>query len=307
MMRRVAAAAVLVLVACGGDANGAASQFDAATSMQYIQTQLSFGPRIPGSPGHRQAGDWIVEQMRARADTVFVQEWTHVTADGDSLPMRNIFARFNPTAQQRILYLAHWDTRPISDQESDQAQRALPVPGANDGASGVALFVALGDALKAAPPSVGVDLLFVDGEDWGTFPPESAGWPALDTADVLLGSKYFANHLPEGYAPLYGVLWDMIGDRDLQLFHEENSLDAAPEVVARVWNTAQSLGYARWFIPQARYRVTDDHIPLLRKGLRVIDVIDLDYPDHHKPSDTIDKVSARSLQIVGDVALTLVK
>ena len=282
--------------------------FDGGTALGYVQAQLAFGARVPGTEAHRKGGDWIVARMRERADTVIEQAWTHRTRDGKRLPLRNVLARFRPDAAERVLYVTHWDSRPVSDEANDPAQRALPVPGANDGASGVALFVALGDALRAAPPSVGVDLLFVDGEDWGDFPPESAGWPALDTADVLLGSKYFADHLPApGYAPLYGVLWDMIGDRDLQIFHEENSLEAAPEVVARVWNTAQSLGYSRWFIPQARYRVTDDHIPLLRKGLRVIDVIDLDYPDHHKPTDTIDKVSARSLQIVGDVALTLVK
>ena len=308
--------ATLALPLAGCNENGKAAAlddttprtaFDGGAALRYVQAQLDFGPRVPGTEAHRRGGDWIVARMRERADTVLVQAWTHRTRDGRQLPLRNVLARFRPDAAERVLYLTHWDSRPVSDEASDPAQRALPVPGANDGASGVALFVALGDALKAAPPSVGVDLLFVDGEDWGTFPPESAGWPALDTADVLLGSKHFANNLPPGYAPLYGVLFDMIGDRDLQLFHEENSLEGAPEVVARVWNTAQSLGYSRWFVPQARYRVTDDHIPLLRKGLRVIDVIDLDYPDHHKPTDTIDKVSARSLQIVGDVALTLVK
>ena len=299
MMRRVAAAAVLVLVACGGDANGAASQFDAATSMQYIQTQLSFGPRIPGSPGHRQAGDWIVEQMRARADTVFVQEWTHVTADGDSLPMRNIFARFNPTAQQRILYLAHWDTRPISDQESDQAQRALPVPGANDGASGVALLIGVADALKANPPQIGVDLLFVDGEDFGNF---------SSNTDVLIGSKYFAQNLPSpDYRPLFGVLWDMIGDANLRIYQEGYSMQRAPEVVQRVWQTAADLGYHEYFVSTGGISITDDHIPLLDAGLRVINVIDIDYPAHHTSRDTFDKVSQESMQIVGNLAMEIIR
>jgi Zn-dependent M28 family amino/carboxypeptidase len=187
----------------------------------------------------------------------------------------------------------------------------------------VALLIALGDVFKQTPPSVGVDLLFVDGEDWGDFGlySDSATKP-----DVLIGSTYFATHLPEpGYRPIFGVLWDMIGDADLQIYQEEYSGSGAPEVVARVWQTAADLGYGKYFIRQVWGPITDDHVPLIRKaGLRVIDVIDIqygkmssnagpgDYPDasdnyHHTLKDTIDKVSAKSLQIIGDVAVTLVK
>jgi glutaminyl-peptide cyclotransferase len=266
--------------------------------MAYAKTQLDFGPRIPGTTGAQRCGDWIVAQMRQRADTVLVQSWTYTTTHGTVLPLRNILARFRPTATDRVLYITHWDTRPISDEAQDPAQRQIPVPGANDGASGVALFVALGDVLKKTPPSVGVDLLFVDGEDYGDF---------ASMRDVLLGSTYFATHLPTpDYRPLYGVLWDMIGDRNLDIYEEVNSVHSAPEVVQRVWNEAADLGYQGYFIPEAKYTVTDDHLPLLKAGLRVIDVIDLDYPAHHTPEDTIDKISAQSLQIVGDVAVSLV-
>ena len=313
MTATAAALAACLLAACtekpaqADDDARPRTAFSGETAIAYARAQLAFGPRVPGTPAHVAAGDWIVARMRERADTVIEQRWTHRTRDGRSLPLRNVLARFKPAATERVLYLTHWDSRPVADDDPTAANRGTPIPGANDGASGVALFVALGDVLKATPPSAGVDLLFVDGEDWGQFP-KASGWDSLAVADVLLGSKYFAEHLPSsGYQPLFGVLWDMIGDRDLQIFHEQNSLDQAPEVVARVWNTAQELGYSRWFVPQARYAVTDDHIPLLRKGLRVIDVIDLDYPDHHKLSDTIDKISARSLQIVGDVAYTLVR
>ena len=299
MIRRTAAAALVVLVACGGDANGAAPQFDAEASMSYIQAQLEFGPRIPGTEGHRQAGDWIIEQMRTRADTVIVTEWTHVTADGDSLPMRNILARINPDAPQKILYLAHWDTRPISDQASDRAERALPVPGANDGASGVALLIGVADALQQNRPQVGVDLLFVDGEDFGDFPTNT---------DVLIGSRHFAQNLPSpDYRPLFGVLWDMIGDANLKIYQEGYSMERAPEIVSRVWQTAADLGYHNYFVSTGGISITDDHLPLLDAGLRVIDVIDIDYPAHHTPRDTFDKVSRESMQIVGNVAVELIR
>ena len=300
--------ALLALGACQqSESAPAGTPFDGEVARGYVKAQLDFGARVPGTEAHRKAGDWITEQMRQRADTVIEQRWNHVTAKGDTLALRNIFARFRPAATTRILYVTHWDSRPVSDQADDPAKRALPVPGANDGASGVGMLIALADLLKQTPPTVGVDLLFVDGEDYGTFGPPDV--------DVLLGSTYFAANMPSGYQPIFGVLWDMIGDADLQIPQEGHSAERAPEVVARVWETAARLGYQQYFPPRVGSAITDDHIPLLDKGLRVIDVIDLDYlgppgsgkPNyHHTPEDTLDKVSARSLKIVGDVAYALI-
>lgn len=272
--------------------------FSGEAALRYAGVQVAFGPRVPGTEAWRRGGDWIVAQMRVRADTVIEQRWTHQLANGGSIPMRNILARFRPTATDRVLYVTHWDSRPTADEESDPAKRKLPIPGANDGASGVGLFVALGDVLKKTPPNVGVDLLFVDGEDYGNFDKDT---------DVLIGSRYFVQHLPSpSYRPLFGVLWDMIGDKDLQIYQERNSLAQAPEVVSRVWEAAADLGHSDVFIPEPKYAVVDDHIPFLKAGLHVIDVIDLDYPDHHKLSDTMDRISAESLGAVGDVAAALV-
>jgi Zn-dependent M28 family amino/carboxypeptidase len=285
--------------ACRGKETGA-GKFDGEAAMRYAKAQLDFGPRIPGTTGAQRAGDWIVDQMKQRADTVMIQTWTHVTQDGKQLPMRNILARFNPKATDRILYVTHWDTRPVSDGSDNLGERQLPVPGANDGASGVGLFVALADALKKVPPTSGVDLLFVDGEDYGQFDDK--------LADVLIGSAYFAKNPPDsGYRPIFGVLWDMIGDKDLQIKKEGYSVQQAPEVVDRVWSKAAELGYKDIFVDENQGAITDDHVPLLQAGFRVIDVIDLDYPYHHRPSDTIDKISARSLSIVGEVAESLLR
>lgn len=285
--------------------------FNADSAFSYTRQQVAFGPRVPGTPGAARAGDWIVRMMKQRADTVIEQRWMHRTLKGDSIPLRNIFARFNPKATQRILYVTHWDTRPMADSDPAIGNRHTPILGANDGAAGVGLFVALGDALGKTPPNVGVDLLFVDGEDYGASfdPPYS---------DVLLGSQYFVTHLPSpDYKPIFGVLWDMIADANLNITQEPNSQQAAPEVVSRVWQKAADLGYAKYFLPQAYPDpVTDDHIPFIERGFHMIDVIDLDYgpPDangravpnyHHTLQDTMEHISAKSLQIVGDVALSL--
>jgi glutaminyl-peptide cyclotransferase len=315
-MTGVLALALAAVTACGATggrpaaASRTSAEFNADSAMSYIRQQLAFGPRVPGTEPARKTGDWIVAHLRATADTVLEQRWTHTLANGKPLPMRNIFARFKPAAKERILYVTHWDTRPVADMEIDPAKQGLPIPGANDGASGVALLLGVADALKKLPPNVGVDLLFVDGEDWGTFTPD---------VDVLIGSSYFAQHLPNaGYQPLFGVLWDMIGDADLNIYQEVNSAQAAPEVVQKVWGMAKDLGYEKYFIPEAKEPITDDHVPLIKAGLRVIDVIDIDYGPrdasgrvtesyHHTLQDTIDKVSAKSLKIVGDVAVALLR
>ncbi len=298
-MTRSWALALLALgVACRGSTQ-AAPPFDGEQALRWVEYQVAAGPRIPGTPGHRTVGDWLLAELRRRADTVEVQSFTHVTVTGDTLPLRNFIARFRPREQDRVLFLTHWDSKPHAEQDPDPAKRTLPVPGANDGASGVAVLLGVADQLKRTPPSLGVDLLFVDGEDYGTF--------EGDAPDNLLGSRYFASHLPPGYHPLYAVLLDMVGDRD-QAFPEEGySLERAPEVVERVWQTAEDIGLGRVFRPVQGIAVTDDHIPLLQAGIRTADVIDFDYPPWHTTADTPDKVAARSLANVGKVVLALVR
>ena len=314
--------AVLALTGCDkitGRFSGPKTAFDGNAALAYVKQHLEFGPRTPGTPAHDKAGDWIAAEMKKRADTVITQDWTQTTKNGTKLPMKNVLARFNPQATSRVLYVTHWDTRPTADDDPNFGNKARPILGANDGASGVGLFLALGDVFKKTPPSVGVDLLFVDGEDWGSFEPDSAGtYP-----DALFGSQYFAAHPPSPtYQPLFGVLFDMIGDADLQIWQEGNSVAKAPEVVSRVWRTANELGYGNYFKDQQMAAWIDDHVPLQNKGWHVIDLLDSQYgtlppnagpfdttsPNyHHTMQDTFDKLSAKSLQIVGDVAVTLVK
>ena len=291
--------AVLQGAGCGRGEATVASPFDGERALGYVRTFMEFGARVPGTDAHKRAGDWIAAQMRQRADTVIEQTWTHTTQSGVKLPLRNVLARFNPMAEERLLYVTHWESRPVAEKSSTDSLRKLPTPGANDGGSGVGLFLALGDVLKSTPPGIGVDLLFVDGEDYGTFTPD---------VDVLLGSTYFANNLPSAnYRPLFGVVFDMIGHADLRIEQEGHSINKAPEVVDRVWRTAAEMGYGHVFVPSSTFEITDDHLPLLNRGLRVIDVIDIDYAHHHTVNDTIDKLSARSLKVVGDVAWKLIQ
>jgi hypothetical protein len=273
-------------------------EFDGQTAFGYIEKQIGYGPRIPGTKAHEQMAGWLDSTLRQRADTVVVQSWNHVTAKGDTLRLRNLVARFNPSAEKRILFLAHWDSRPTADSPQSR-DSTKPVLGANDGGSGVALLLGVADVLKRAPPAIGVDLLFVDGEDYGDF--------TKAPNDVLIGSRYYGAHQLPGPKPLYAVLFDLIADKDLQIYQEGNSLVGAPEVVELVWDTAKDLGYGGYFIASPRHTLIDDHLELQKAGIRAIDVVDFDYPAWHTVYDTIDKVSSASLQVVGDVATALVR
>jgi len=288
---------MLALVACSAGSAAGRGEFDGEAALSYVAQQLAFGPRIPNTDPHRQAGDWILAQLRSRAESVEVQAFSHVTVDGDTLRLRNFIARFRPSVRERILLLAHWDTRPHADRSANPADQRRPMPGANDGASGVAVLLGVADALKRNAPALGVDLLFVDGEDYGDFGVNK---------DVLLGARHYAANAGSA-RPLFAVLFDMIGDVDLQIPQEAYSAQRAPEVVDRVWSKAAELGYGRVFRPTVSGAVTDDHVPLLDAGFRAIDVIDFDYPHWHTTEDTLDKVSARSLKAVGDVAVALLR
>jgi hypothetical protein len=291
---------LLLLVLACRDEPRPPREFDGSAAFGYIQRQLEFGYRIPGTDGHRRMAAWLDSTVRRKADSVITQRWTHVTGKGDSLELQNVIARYNPGAEKRLLFLAHWDTRPTADSPLS-ADSSAAVTGANDGASGVALLLGVADALKRTPPGpeIGVDLLFTDGEDYDDF--------TKTPNDVLIGSRYYAANQPPGPKPLYAVLFDLVADKDLQIYQEGNSVTGAPEVVNLVWEMARALGYGRIFVDTPKHVLIDDHRELQTAGIRAIDVVDFDYPAWHTPFETIDKVSGESLQIVGDVAMGLVR
>jgi Zn-dependent M28 family amino/carboxypeptidase len=275
--------------------------FDGAAALELVRTQVAFGPRVPGTPGHAAQLAWMVEHLGARAPELTVDTFTHVTTAGDTLTLHNVLARFVPEATRRIVLLAHWDTRPRSDAATDSADRVLPVPGANDGASGTAVLLELAALFAAVPPPLGVDLLFVDGEDYG---------PTLD--DMLLGARRYASRLGEGDAgrPIYGLLLDMVGDADPSFPAEEYSMQFAEVVVRKVWRAAERLGYRAYFPSAVGQRINDDHVPLIEAGLPTANIIDLEYgPGNrywHTPDDTPERLSAATLGMVGEVVAELV-
>lgn len=300
------AAGAILLGACVGERETSSTAagiesppFDGEAAHELVAQQVAFGPRVPGSDGHARQLAWMEEYLRVRADTLILQPFTHVTTAGETLELTNLFARFRPDARDRLLILAHWDTRPTADRDPDAALQNEPILGANDGASGTAVLLQLADVLSRHSPPLGVDLLFVDGEDYGP-----------TSADMYLGAIHFAANLPPAYRPLYGVLVDMVGDRDPVFPIEAYSRQYAPEVVERVWRVAEELGYRRIFRRSAGLAIEDDHIPLNRAGIRTINIIDFDYgPGNrywHTHQDILENTGPVGLEAVGTVLTSLI-
>lgn len=268
-----------------------APEFDGAKAFTYLKAQTDFGPRNPNSEGHRKCLDYLDGELTKYADKVTRQNFIQEGYGGEVLKLTNLFGSFNSAATDRILLLAHWDTRPRSDQEKDPAQQTKPILGANDGASGVAILLELARLLKQTPPQTGVDILFVDGEDYGK---------SQDLEKYFLGSRYFMKIKSPDYKPRFAVLLDMVGDRDLRIPMEQNSMTYAPEAVELIWSTAEKLGVTQ-FVNVPGEQISDDHVPFNEGGVPTVDIIDFQYPYWHTLQDTPDKCSPESLEAVGKV------
>jgi Zn-dependent M28 family amino/carboxypeptidase len=296
--------AVTLFSACVGPPGNAGPtpgrpSFDGSMAMQLVEQQVAFGARIPGQPGHVAQLAWMIARLDSLGADLAADTFQHVTAAGDTLSLTNVLARFRPEESRRILLLAHWDTRPTSDQAATAEDRRHPVPGANDGASGTAILLHLAELLAEALPPLGVDLLFVDGEDFG---------PGSD--DMFLGARRYASRLPADGRPVYGVLLDMVGDADPHFPVEANSARHASLVVRKIWRAAHRLGYEEYFPEGVGDAVYDDHVPLIEAGLPTANIIDISYgPGNaywHTPQNVPEHLSANTLEMVGEVVTELI-
>lgn len=252
--------------------------FDGERAWSDVQTQVAFGPRIPQSDAHAKAVAWMQQQLTAAGWNAQVQSATYL-----GHPIQNVIAvRGSQTPQ--IILGAHYDSRLQADRDPDPARRNQPVPGANDGASGVAVLLELARILPKE--SVPISMVFFDAEDNGNIP----GW------NWILGSRAFVARLQ--YTPKAMILVDMVGGANLSIPMEGNSDEMLRD---SIWKTASQLGYGDTFVPHVKYNIEDDHIPFIRAGIPSVDIIDLDYPYWHTTQDIPEHVSAQSLEIVGNV------
>lgn len=255
--------------------------FSGESAYQYVQAQLDFGARIPGSSALLATSHYIQNTLTQNTWQVETQDFRF-----RDVPLSNIIAK-KGEGEKIILIGAHYDTRALADQESDIHLQSTAVPGANDGASGSAVLLELSRVLDP-PAGTQVWLVFFDGEDQGHI--NDWGWS--------VGSDYFVHQLTE--KPAKAVIIDMIGDKDLNIYQEKNS---TPTLVTEIWMSAKELGYEAQLIPEYKYAMIDDHLPFINQGIDTALLIDFDYPYWHTTHDTIEHVSPTSLQVIGDVLI----
>jgi glutaminyl-peptide cyclotransferase len=254
--------------------------FDGQRAYQDVVAQVAYGPRVPDSPARARTIAYIGNELRKAGWQAEIQATTW-----QGISIHNIIASRTDQAPQ-ILLGAHYDSRLLADQDPGPSRNA-PVPGANDGASGVAVLLELARSLPK--DNLPTWLVFFDAEDDG----------GIAGRDWIMGSQAFVAALT--FHPRAAIIVDMVGDADLNIYEEQNSNAA---LVSEIWGQAASLGFERQFIPTIKYNMEDDHSPFIRAGIPAVDIIDFDYPYWHTAADTPDKVSPKSLEIVGETLRT---
>lgn len=263
--------------------------FDETISYQHLLEQVEVGPRIPGSAASSEA-KYLITQALESDWTVSFQNFTpEASWNTHNIELVNIVAeRQTDPSLDWIILGAHYDTRRLADRDSDPINRTLPVPGANDGASGVAILLELARAI-ITHNLMGIRLVFFDGEDQGRL----EGWP------WIVGSSYYVSLLSDRASIQAAIIVDMVGDSDLNIYKEKNSFEANPDLVDSIWDAAADLDHDDVFLASEKYSILDDHTPFLEKNIPAVDIIDFEYPYWHTAADTANKTSARSLGLVG--------
>ncbi|MDY3090939.1 MAG: M28 family peptidase [Porphyromonas sp.] len=281
--------------------------FDADSAYAYIQRQVDFGVRTPGSPGHRACGDWLVATLKGWGYSVTEQSFPGKDYYGKALEGRNIIASLNPTSAKRMLLMAHWDTRVVADADPDPSRQKQPIEGADDGGSGVGVLLELARQWSLSAPNVGIDIVLFDQEDGG-----SSG----DNDSWCLGSQYWAAkpHVPD-YRAEGGILLDMVGAKDARFHWESYSRSHAAPLLMELWDLAKSLGHIQYFPLSEGGGITDDHIPVIDKlGIPCVDIVNFSYDDGrqgfgehwHTHTDNMSIIDKATLRAVGQTVATYI-
>lgn len=287
--------------------------FNGQNAYQFVDSQVNFGPRVPNTDAHAKTEEYIIKQLESFGAKVQTQNFESDTYDGEVWKLTNIIGSIQPEKKKRILLAAHWDSRKIADKDTERKNE--PIDGANDGASGVGVILEIINTIQKAKnkPDVGIDVIFFDGEDNG----EPQGLSGRDPSRTwwCLGSQYWSKnkHVP-GYSAYYGILLDMVGATDAQFHKEGYSMKYAPSIVEKVWNTADRIGYSRFFVNNRVSPITDDHYFVNEIGkIPMIDIIAHEpgssdfFPDfHHTHKDNMEIISQETLKAVGQTLLQVI-
>ncbi len=277
--------------------------FNSDSAYNYVQKQVDFGPRVPGTPAHAKCADYLAAKLKSLGLEVITQKGVVTTFDKKQFNLKNIIGSYKPDATDRILLSSHWDCRPWADEDSKDPQK--PFDSANDGAGGVGVLIEVARQLQIKNPNIGVDIIFFDLEDYGE---------SENTDSWCLGSQYWSKNLHKpGYYAKFGILLDMVGASNAVFPKEASSVRYAKSIVDKVWDAASSIGYSNYFAPEVISFVgVDDHIPVNKAGIPCIDIIHYDAMSggfgayHHTHDDNMKIIDRTTLKAVGQTLLQVI-
>ena len=292
-------------------------KFNADSAFFFIKKQVDFGPRIPNTKEHISCADWLEKKLTNYGFNVLLQKGKVTAFNGAKLNIVNIIGRYNLSSPERIMLCAHWDTRPFADRDSMRMN--LPIDGANDGASGVGVLIEIARIIQLSNPTIGIDIIFFDAEDYGA-PSMSGQFFDLNAMNDTwcLGSQYFCkNPIIENYRPKFGILLDMVGAKNATFPKEGISRQFAHHQLNKVWKKAQKLGYGNYFVNRLAPPITDDHTYINQLcRIPTIDIIHyaprttngrFDFGKfHHTHMDNIDNIHKPTLEAVGQTVLHVI-
>ncbi len=285
--------------------------FDGDSAYAFVAAQVAFGPRVPGSKAHADCAKWMVEKLKTYSKNVVEQPFKTRIWDGKTVNGKNIIASFNPDNKVRIFLSAHWDSRPYADHDPDAKNHKTPIDGANDGASGVGVLIEVARQLSIKNPSIGVDIVLFDVEDWG----EPQDTQTETENNWCLGAQHWArNPHVQGYKARFGILLDMVGAANAEFAKEGTSMYYASDFVEKVWKIAGQLGFSNYFVARQSNGITDDHLYVNKiASIPTIDIIQHDpntphgFNKHwHTINDNMSNINKETLAVVGKVCLAVV-
>ena len=286
--------------------------FNKDSAYVFIEKQLSFGTRVPGTEGHTACKDWMVQKFKSYGADVIEQDFMANIYTGDSWPSTNIIAQFNPQHKERIILSAHWDSRFIGEEDSNPKMKDKPIPGADDGGSGTGVLIEIARILQANPIDLGVDIILWDAEDQG---PRDGGSAASNKL-WCLGSQHWSNNKhKKDYRAQWGINLDMIGAKNPTFCKDEASVAYASDLLNKVWSLAQNMGYSDMFVDQNVSGIIDDHLFINQMAkIPMIDIINYKIENGkgsfmdkwHTHDDDITNINKRSLRVVGQVVTAVI-
>jgi Zn-dependent M28 family amino/carboxypeptidase len=287
-----------------------APAFNADSAYLFIQKQVEFGPRVPNTKGHEQCALYLENLLKKHTPHVLVQQAEVTAFDTKKLKIKNIIASFKPELKNRIALFAHWDTRPVADQDTKDQDK--PIDGANDGGSGVGILLEIARAIAQTQPTIGIDIILFDAEDYGQ--PDNSKFPRMEES-YCLGSQYWTKHKHDlNYFAKYGILLDMVGAKNAQFTMEGVSMEYASDIVKKIWNTAAQAGYSDYFVFNETKQIIDDHYYINTIAqIPTVDIIQYDpltssnfYSAWHTHNDNMSGIDKNTLKAVGQTLLEVI-